>query len=155
MRFILPLLALFCLGLPRALASTPCEGWLAPDFWKAEPSLEDVQRGLSTSPPTVRDEQDATPLHYAAGFGKSPKIITALLQAGADVNALDKNGRTPLHFAARSGRSPAILSALLDAGGDAHAVNKAGKRPLEYAVQNRYLAGSDAILRLEEATRND
>ncbi|XP_038047951.1 death-associated protein kinase dapk-1-like [Patiria miniata] len=43
-----------------------------------------------------------TPLHYAAGSGYDV-ICDLLLQAGADVNAVDKNGRSPLHYATKSG----------------------------------------------------
>jgi len=82
MRFILPLLALFCLGLPRALASAPCEGWQALDCWKAGPSLEDVRFCLSAAPQITRYDQGATPLHFAARSSRTPAILSALLDAG-------------------------------------------------------------------------
>ena len=40
-----------------------------------------------------------TPLHRAAAF-KNPAVITALLNAGANLNARAKDGLTPLHVAA-------------------------------------------------------
>ena len=58
----------------------------------------------------------ATPLHDAAKAGNAA-AISALLAAGADPNAKDKNGETPLHTAASRGHTAAI-SALLAAGAD-------------------------------------
>ena len=61
-----------------------------------------------------------TPLHSAAGTGDTA-ALTALLDAGADPDALDSLGAyTPLHYAARYGHAAAI-SALLDAGADPNA----------------------------------
>ncbi|XP_022095864.1 tankyrase-2-like [Acanthaster planci] len=67
-----------------------------------------------------------SPLHYAAGSGYDV-ICDLLLQAGADVNAVDKNGRSPLHYTAKSGhinickaliRTPRTLLELTDQFGD-------------------------------------
>ena len=41
----------------------------------------------------------ARPLHSAARFNENPAMIEALLEAGADVNARDKNGGTPWDLA--------------------------------------------------------
>ena len=37
---------------------------------------------------------------YALEYTSTPEIITALLKAGADVKAQDKDGKTPLMYAA-------------------------------------------------------
>jgi len=44
--------------------------------------------------------------------------ITALIAAGADVNARDKNGWTALMVAAGRNENPAVVIALLDAGAE-------------------------------------
>jgi cytohesin len=51
----------------------------------------------------VKDTDGQTPLHFAAKKC-SDEITVALLKAGADVNARNKDGLTPLHVVARAGR---------------------------------------------------
>lgn len=62
-----------------------------------------------------------TPLHGAA-MHSSVKIVQALLDKGADVNARDLSGDTPLHTAAARGDTE-IVKALLDAGAKANIKN--------------------------------
>jgi cytohesin len=45
----------------------------------------------------------------------TPDDITALLSAGADVNARNEDGFTPMHFAGMTG-TPDDITALLEAG---------------------------------------
>ncbi|MBC6412392.1 MAG: ankyrin repeat domain-containing protein, partial [Hyphomonadaceae bacterium] len=61
------------------------------------------------------------PLHRAADKG-SAETVTALVRAGAEVNARDENGWTPLHRAARRG-NPKTVAALVRAGADVKARN--------------------------------
>lgn len=44
-------------------------------------------------------EGDGTPLHHAAGFIPSRKMVELLIERGADVSAEDRRGRTPLDAA--------------------------------------------------------
>ena len=59
----------------------------------------------------LRNQWNATPLHYSA---RSGKLIgaQALVGVGADVNAKNDDGDTPLHFAASKG-SAEIVTLLL------------------------------------------
>jgi len=47
----------------------------------------------------VRDEINATPLHYAAAYAYG-SVVQKLIDRGALINAVDKDRRTPLHWAA-------------------------------------------------------
>src|SRR5206468_4377297 len=73
------------------------------------------------------------------------EVVTYLIKAGADPNALDKSGVAPLHRAVRT-RSSGAVSALIKNGADSTLINKSGSTPLHLAVQNtgRSDSGSDA-----------
>jgi ankyrin repeat protein len=90
-----------------------------------------------------RNRRGAEPLHYAAdGLPGSPAwnplaqatTIASLVEAGADVNAVDKGGATPLHRAVRT-RCAAAVRALLDCGADPHQPNKNGSTPIRLATR--------------------
>lgn len=96
------------------------------------------------------NRRGSQPLHYAAdGNPDSPvwnpsrqvAMIRLLLQAGATVDAPDKNGATPLHRAVRT-RCAAAVKALLEAGADPTIRNKPGSTPFHLAVQNTGRGGS-------------
>lgn len=105
-------------------------------------------------PNAATNHRRSGPLHYAAdGYVIDPawdakrqvKMIRCLLDAGADVNAPDKNGATPLHRAVRT-RCAAAVECLLEAGADPTLKNKPGSTPFHLAVQDtgRGGSGSDA-----------
>lgn len=104
----------------------------------ADPGVSDsveitVRRSLTVSgEPNVYDTRTGrTPLHIAA-MANAPKLIAALVAAGADVEARDREGLTALHAAAYTNR-PAAIAALLEAGADLNARNHDGVTPLLYA----------------------
>src|SRR5262249_8718929 len=103
-------------------------------------------------PNVAGNHRQSGPLHYAAdgyviGPGWNPKrqvqTIRCLLEAGARVNAQDKNRATPLHRAVRT-RCAAAVQCLLKAGADPTLKNKPGSTPFHLAVQNTGRGGSGA-----------
>jgi hypothetical protein len=64
-----------------------------------------------------------------------PTIVSALIAAGAAVNAADATGNTALMMAAKKGRTTTI-SVLLDAGANINAENESGHTALEIASSN-------------------
>lgn len=103
-------------------------------------------------PNSARNHRHSGPLHYAAdGYITGPvwnatrqvETIAILLDAGAEINAPDKNGATPLHRAVRT-RCAAAVKCLLERGCDARLKNKPGSTPFHLAVQNTGRGGSGA-----------
>lgn len=101
-------------------------------------------------PDAATNHRQSCPLHYAAdGYVNGPawdakrqvKTIRCLLDAGANVNAQDKNGATALHRAVRT-RCAAAAKCLLEAGADPTRKNKPGSTPFHLAVQNTGRGGS-------------
>ena len=118
----------FCLCLAVWLGATPasaavsCKKWNTKAFFESA-RVVDISRCLKTGADLkARDEEKGyTPLHLAAGWSTTSAVVTALLKAGAKVNARSKNGHTPLHLAAWFDNTPAVVNALLDAGADPNA----------------------------------
>ncbi len=116
---------------PR-MGRVSCEKWNTPAFFGSA-GAADLSRCLKTKKPDERNQYGRTPLHYAAQ-GDAPGLVTALVEAGAKVNARDERGGwTPLHLAAQSGKTPAVVAALFAAGADINARDKRGRTPLEIA----------------------
>jgi ankyrin repeat protein len=99
---------------------------------------------------STRNHRQSGPLHYAAdGYisgtdwnaKRQTQTIQCLLDAGANINATDKNGATPLHRAVRT-RSAAAVKCLLEGGCDARLKNKSGSTPFHLAVQNTGRGGT-------------
>lgn len=116
--------------------------------------VEIVKRLIAAGadPNGAMNHRCSTPLHYAAdGYITGPnwdarrqvKTIGALLDAGADIQAPDKNGATPLHRAVRT-RCAAAVKFLLKRGADPTLKNKPGSTPFHLAVQNTGRGGSGA-----------
>ena len=145
---------------PAVQGTARCEDWPGPNFF-ATASADIVQRCIENGtdvmsafplepesgyPEPIRLYwQGATPLHVAAGWTRDADVITLLVDAGADVDALDPRGFTPLHRAARDNAGPAVIAALFEAGADPMAWT-AGAR-------NEYLALG--VTPLHEAAANE
>ena len=103
-------------------------------------------------PNAARNHRRGAPLHYAAdgspgsllwSAGRQVETIRCLLDAGARIDAKDKNGATPLHRAVRT-RCAAAAQCLLDSGADPRLRNNSGSTPFHLAVQNTGRGGSGA-----------
>ncbi|HEY0198377.1 MAG TPA: ankyrin repeat domain-containing protein [Rhodanobacter sp.] len=92
---------------------------------------------------------DATALMVAAAMGY-PDIADTLLDAGADVNAVDAGGRSALHAAAQFGfehndslRARRLFDSLLKRGADINRADSEGKTPLLLLLGAQLRPGSD------------
>jgi len=75
-----------------------------------------------------------TPLHHAAMRGKE-RVAEALLDHGADVNAVNAFGTTPLHEAAVGGHAK-LVETLIARGADVDARDGQGRTALERAEEH-------------------
>jgi ankyrin repeat protein len=109
----------------------------------------------------ARNRRGAEPLHYAADghpgaedldSTEQRQMISYLIEAGADPDAIDKSGVAPLHRAVRT-RSSAAVSALIEGGADPLLMNKSGSTPLHLAVQNTGKSNSGSEPAKEEQRR--
>lgn len=103
-------------------------------------------------PNAAANHRRSTPLHYAAdGSVTSPawnpkrqvKTLRLLLEAGANIDAQDKNGATALHRAVRT-RCAAAVGCLFEAGANPTLPNLPGSTPFHLAVQGTGRGGSGA-----------
>jgi ankyrin repeat protein len=88
----------------------------------------------------VRDANGNTALHVAAVYG-DPVQLRALLDHGADANAVNLDGITPLIWGVRD---DAVANLLIDRGADVNAVSDGGISPLVAAAGR---ASSTALIR--------
>jgi ankyrin repeat protein len=86
-----------------------------------------------------------TPLHLAAFFGRLD-AARILLDAGADVHAVSRNGltNTPLH-AATAGKHSDVALLLLTRGASVDVADAGGYTPLQIATQNQLTAVVDRM----------
>lgn len=91
------------------------------------------------------DIEEDNPLMYAAGAGDL-RMITLLLERGANINATDNDGDTALAAAVSRRASLDAVSLLLSAGAKVNVRNKRGETPLTVAGRN----GDDALVKLLE-----
>ena len=138
-----------------------CEGWIEKDkdYWdnitpeQIKVCLDngaDVSvRGTSKSTTFYGSWVLYTPLHRVAINNANPKVISALVNAGANVNARDESGRAPIHNAAGWNKNPKVIMALLEAGANVNARFESGSTPLDLAVS--FNGSSEIITALLDA----
>lgn len=137
-----------------ASAEVSCVNWNTREFFERA-GVEDISRCLNTgSKVTAKNKSGWTPLHIAAGWNKTPAVVTFLIKAGANLNAQDEFGLTPLHWATAFGKNPAVLTALLDAGANPLMGNLAGEIPWDYVKTNPALKGAKLHKQLAQISCN-
>lgn len=77
---------------------------------------------------------------------RTPGAISALVKAGADVNARNRSGQTPLMFAAQFNTNPEVINALVD-GGAEDLTDKDGKTALVHAKEMGTSEIIDALIK--------
>ena len=74
-----------------------------------------------------------TPLHLAARFKNcGATVVSTLIEAGANVNALESHAESPLHFA--SAWNPAVVPVLIGAGCKVNVLGDCEDSPLLLAA---------------------
>ncbi len=130
---------------PAAASDNRCGSLCTEEFWR-EASPADVATALEGGASiTAWDRNGASPLHWAAAYGRQPGMAS-LLAAGADVDARSFVGFRPLHWWAIWSGDAAVFEALLAAGADLHARDGLGFTPLHEAAEESNLASVKALL---------
>ena len=117
------------LALVAQASAADCVEWNTLEFFKSATSWEAIEC-IEAGADVNAGYGSSTPLHLAALHSAHPIVITALVKAGADVNARRVGGSTPLHDAQFSAGT---TLALVDAGADVNARNLDGETPLHRA----------------------
>ena len=105
------------------------------EFWR-EVTVEELGAALAEGLDIQsKEESGDSLLHYAAEFNSDPRLITLMLDRGAEIDALGWS-MTPLHLAALKNVAP-VVALLLDRGADLMArARDSGYTPLHYAAEN-------------------
>ena len=131
-------LAILSFGVLPAMAQD-CKGWenknSEDNYWQ-KITFEEVKTCLNNGASVnLRDKHGWTPLHRAGALSKDSKVVFIILQAGANVDARDKeNGFTPLHMVAANSADPEVIRALVIARANVNVRSKDRLTPLHLAA---------------------
>ena len=104
---------------------------------------EVVQEILGSGVPAQPTDFAITPLHCGVCSG-SREMVSLLLQAGADPNAVDLDGNTPLHWAVSNGHTD-IVQLLLQYHANPVAINYSGMMPIQFT---QFISFPGALIQL-------
>ena len=98
-----------------------------------------------------------TPLLLAARMADNPALIRLLVEAGANVNAVDSRGENVLHMLANYGAGHAAETAhmLMAAGASTSVRNKEGETPLDVALSATGCHGNEKIIKVLQEIAGD
>uniref|UniRef100_A0A6G1SKH3 Poly [ADP-ribose] polymerase n=1 Tax=Aceria tosichella TaxID=561515 RepID=A0A6G1SKH3_9ACAR len=99
-------------------------------------ATKEVARLQGINMVSVRDSENKTLLHIAAGYGRK-SWVTGLLSDKANVNAQDNEGRTPLHAACNHAHKT-VAEKLIEAGADVNLADKTGWTALHFALTRKH-----------------
>ena len=80
----------------------------------------------------------------AVRFNCSAELIRILIEAGADVNAVNSAQQSPLHEASKE--NPAVVPVLLEAGAKANILDNINRSPLFHAAYFKQKAAVVALM---------
>jgi ankyrin repeat protein len=93
----------------------------------------------------IRANDGTTALIWAAGKGEA-QVCEALLDAGVDLNAADKEGKSVLTHAVEGGADPALATTLVSRGAKVDAQDAAGETALLKACRRKRAGMAQALL---------
>jgi ankyrin repeat protein len=85
--------------------------------------------------PNMRCGDEGVPVLHLASRSNNPKVVRLLLEAGAQIDALDPNGSSALCQCAELGHWGAA-NVLVEEGADAYLADAMGRNPLHHAAIN-------------------
>lgn len=109
-----------------------------------EPEVVDVLIEAGANPKLeAHNYMHVQPIHSAAA-GKNVHIVEKLLEAGADVNAVQQHDFTALHAAAQEGLDD-MVRMLIRHGADRNALDDKGRTPADLAETNGHHGIADLL----------
>lgn len=114
--------------------------------------LIDLKRQILVSQRVLDEFTINDNLHQAIKNGNIDEA-KSLIEKGANVNAMDKDGYTPLHLASINGHTE-VVKYLFENGANVNAKNSNGNTPLHYASMNGYKEVVELLLK-NGATKTD